>query len=143
MIRRPPRSTLFPYTTLFRSLNKSLTLGGSQDKRSVALPEQAQDLLSFAYHLALTAPHSGTVRLFITNGRKLDSYDYEVIGEESLETPLGPLVTQHLARRRGTSGEGAEIWLAVDYHYLPVKARLIDKKGDIAEQVASEIRVSP
>src|SRR5436305_5017341 len=25
MIRRPPRSTLFPYTTLFRSLNQSLT----------------------------------------------------------------------------------------------------------------------
>src|SRR2546430_5936293 len=25
MIRRPPRSTLFPYTTLFRSRNKSLT----------------------------------------------------------------------------------------------------------------------
>src|SRR2546422_5305978 len=24
MIRRPPRSTLFPYTTLFRSLSKSL-----------------------------------------------------------------------------------------------------------------------
>src|SRR5260221_7231670 len=29
MIRRPPRSTLFPYTTLFRSLLKSLTQGGS------------------------------------------------------------------------------------------------------------------
>src|SRR2546430_13504223 len=29
MIRRPPRSTLFPYTTLFRSL----------DRRSKALPE--------------------------------------------------------------------------------------------------------
>src|SRR5260221_3612298 len=29
MIRRPPRSTLFPYTTLFRSLLKSLTTGGS------------------------------------------------------------------------------------------------------------------
>src|SRR2546422_6141631 len=25
MIRRPPRSTLFPYTTLFRSLNTTLT----------------------------------------------------------------------------------------------------------------------
>src|SRR5256885_4759504 len=25
MIRRPPRSTLFPYTTLFRSLNKAQT----------------------------------------------------------------------------------------------------------------------
>src|SRR3989454_12013052 len=28
MIRRPPRSTLFPYTTLFRSLVSSLAAGG-------------------------------------------------------------------------------------------------------------------
>src|SRR2546425_6233600 len=27
MIRRPPRSTLFPYTTLFRSLGEALALG--------------------------------------------------------------------------------------------------------------------
>src|SRR2546427_8559179 len=27
MIRRPPRSTLFPYTTLFRSSNTQITLG--------------------------------------------------------------------------------------------------------------------
>src|SRR5689334_24516959 len=27
MIRRPPRSTLFPYTTLFRSLNTTAALG--------------------------------------------------------------------------------------------------------------------
>src|SRR5258708_27403753 len=28
MIRRPPRSTLFPYTTLFRSLGNDLCAGG-------------------------------------------------------------------------------------------------------------------
>src|SRR5256885_13010025 len=28
MIRRPPRSTLFPYTTLFRSVTKAKTAGG-------------------------------------------------------------------------------------------------------------------
>src|SRR3712207_7630240 len=28
MIRRPPRSTLFPYTTLFRSRSAVVTLGG-------------------------------------------------------------------------------------------------------------------
>src|SRR3712207_7885360 len=27
MIRRPPRSTLFPYTTLFRSIREALSLG--------------------------------------------------------------------------------------------------------------------
>src|SRR2546425_5747640 len=31
MIRRPPRSTLFPYTTLFRSTRGNLTLGISGD----------------------------------------------------------------------------------------------------------------
>src|SRR5260221_1733460 len=29
MIRRPPRSTLFPYTTLFRSVNDAVSFGGS------------------------------------------------------------------------------------------------------------------
>src|SRR2546427_6683730 len=33
MIRRPPRSTLFPYTTLFRSLNE-LCRGGDRHRRA-------------------------------------------------------------------------------------------------------------
>src|SRR3712207_7237013 len=36
MIRRPPRSTLFPYTTLFRSLRAGLAA------RSTALPSAAE-----------------------------------------------------------------------------------------------------
>src|SRR2546430_6962839 len=31
MIRRPPRSTLFPYTTLFRSLAKRAVEGGEKE----------------------------------------------------------------------------------------------------------------
>src|SRR3712207_7169993 len=30
MIRRPPRSTLFPYTTLFRSLQRRVDVGGQR-----------------------------------------------------------------------------------------------------------------
>src|SRR5256885_5479963 len=37
MIRRPPRSTLFPYTTLFRSKNLVITLKyGNTRERSIA-----------------------------------------------------------------------------------------------------------
>src|SRR2546430_4849651 len=36
MIRRPPRSTLFPYTTLFRSLGEILELAG---QRGMLMPE--------------------------------------------------------------------------------------------------------
>src|SRR3712207_7253677 len=36
MIRRPPRSTLFPYTTLFRSCSTPKTAPGGGRKRTVA-----------------------------------------------------------------------------------------------------------
>src|SRR5260221_4420661 len=36
MIRRPPRSTLFPYTTLFRSLNNPYSGGGDYTVASAA-----------------------------------------------------------------------------------------------------------
>src|SRR2546429_3227458 len=39
MIRRPPRSTLFPYTTLFRSHRQLLPLGGPRHSRN---PHQDQ-----------------------------------------------------------------------------------------------------
>src|SRR5262245_63796629 len=45
MIRRPPRSTLFPYTTLFRSLEEIPVLGRS--------PREVDGL----------APHDGAVRI--------------------------------------------------------------------------------
>src|SRR2546430_7730222 len=37
MIRRPPRSTLFPYTTLFRSVNVSARIICHSDKRIVTV----------------------------------------------------------------------------------------------------------
>src|SRR5436305_8281003 len=40
MIRRPPRSTLFPYTTLFRSL--TLSVCKLRDAVRLALPEAAR-----------------------------------------------------------------------------------------------------
>src|SRR2546422_5570834 len=40
MIRRPPRSTLFPYTTLFRSLVRVLKLGAIHLDHRPRVPEQ-------------------------------------------------------------------------------------------------------
>src|SRR2546427_9318324 len=40
MIRRPPRSTLFPYTTLFRSLEQLLERAGYTHLRSTTDPRE-------------------------------------------------------------------------------------------------------
>src|SRR2546427_8793895 len=43
MIRRPPRSTLFPYTTLFRSLVLTASSDHKMDVLAKATPRGAQD----------------------------------------------------------------------------------------------------
>src|SRR5258708_25788320 len=56
MIRRPPRSTLFPYTTLFRSVVYSQAASGNRDAMAIGLvdhfnivisPSQVDDTLRF------------------------------------------------------------------------------------------------
>src|SRR5258705_2015700 len=51
MIRRPPRSTLFPYTTLFRSILDLLVLGGLGDDPQVDQEGQHVVLLGRRVHL--------------------------------------------------------------------------------------------
>src|SRR5260370_14312687 len=51
MIRRPPRSTLFPYTTLFRSLNvAAVPLLGSLAKESGQLDGMTEEIIRLEEH---------------------------------------------------------------------------------------------
>ena len=119
--------------------SRQLRFGRANDQKTQPLSPGTQDVLSVLYQLALTAPHAGTLDLAVTNGRKFDHYVYRVVGEEMLETPMGTLKTQHLAKASDGSGDGLDVWLATDYHYLPVRLHITDKKGDTAEQVATSI----
>ena len=119
---------------------QTLYLTSEGRESSAKLVPGVLDMLSFAYQFAFSLPESGDIRVSLTNGRKLDSYSYRIVAEESLETPLGVLKTLHLSKLHNPGEDGTEIWLGMDYHYLPVKIRQIDKKGDSAEQVITEIR---
>src|SRR3989454_9624428 len=44
MIRRPPRSTLFPYTTLFRSVGSTLIVFGEAGEAIPTRPEAAKPI---------------------------------------------------------------------------------------------------
>jgi len=62
MIRRPPRSTLFPYTTLFRSLLvKAVSGGGGKGMRTVAEPAELVNAVQAARSEAETAFGDATV----------------------------------------------------------------------------------
>jgi uncharacterized protein DUF3108 len=111
----------------------------SPGEHSLELPDSTQDILSFLFQFALFPPENGTLHSAITNGRKLDTYFYEPIGEETLDLPLGRVKTRRWSRQHSLVEEGMDVWLAVQDNYLPVKIRYIDKEGRVVEQVATAI----
>src|SRR3712207_776341 len=62
MIRRPPRSTLFPYTTLFRSPSPAKRGPLQLDGMSLE-PEEAGDVIAFVFK-TLADPFAGRVNWF-------------------------------------------------------------------------------
>src|SRR5258708_24116753 len=68
MIRRPPRSTLFPYTTLFRSLGES---------RDVSVLQKDQELLTVLSELRQDA-EAGLFAEFLQKIKRKNSWWYRV-----------------------------------------------------------------
>jgi Protein of unknown function (DUF3108) len=69
----------------------------------------------------------GTVDIPLALPHKVDVWTYDVIGEEVLDTPFGPLPSIHLKPRRAVVKAGelsAEIWFAPQLRYLPVRIRI-------------------
>ncbi len=112
-------------------------------QRGVALPADAQDLVSFMYQLGLVPLAPGRIELPITNGWKLERYELEIGGEERLDTPFGALRAVPVRQVRQPGQESIELWLAAEYRWLPVRIRFFDRDGEPSgEQLVSEIRVS-
>src|SRR5260221_4614233 len=67
MIRRPPRSTLFPYTTLFRSRNAWLTAGFPVETPATTVDRQCGSSQQ-AIHFAANLIQSGIADITIAGG---------------------------------------------------------------------------
>ncbi len=94
----------------------------------LAYADGLQDALSLFFQFALVAPPAGAMSFPVFNGKKVRTYTYEVRGEETLQTAVGPLRTLHLARVADPDGR-FEAWLAIDRHYLPVRVLKGDADG--------------
>ncbi len=115
-----------------------LTLENTKRTISVALPEGTQDLLSFMFQFMFEPPLD-EMQLSITNGKKLRFYTYSFEGEDQLQTKIGNLRAMHIGRSTGDGDEKTELWLAVDFHYLPVKIRQTEKDGSVIEQIVTSL----
>lgn len=115
-----------------------LTLKTGDQQESHDLPQNAQDILSFMFQFMFVPPLQ-EMHVVLTNGRRMGEYEYEFEGEEPLQVADQTLQTVHLAHTRGEQSDKIDFWLASEYRYIPVKIRIINKKGQVIEQVATRI----
>jgi hypothetical protein len=121
----------------------SLNYGYAHEQKSAPLPADAQDFMSFIFQYVLAPPAPGRYRVPITTGTRFEVYEIVVSGEERIETPLGDLRVLPIRQLPRPGEESIEIWLAADYHYLPVRIRHFNRSGNFSgEQMVNEIRIS-
>lgn len=97
-----------------------------------------QDLLSAFYQLG-RQPVEGGVELTLTTGRKVETYNFAVLGEEKLLLRFGEVRTWHLKSGGEPGKDATEVWLAPTLRGLPVQIRYSDRNGDTYVQVAEAL----
>lgn len=112
--------------------------------KDVPLSVGTQDLASFGYQF-MYRPEvlKDVLTVTLTTGKKLNEYHYNVAEVAPLHLAGNEYKVLHLApQSAGEQGqETKELWLAADYHYLPVKILLVDENGQKLEQVLTELHI--
>src|SRR2546422_11332628 len=100
MIRRPPRSTLFPYTTLFRSCAALVRAIRSGDLDRITIPEAPLDILAQQVVAMCAAEDWKEDELFALARR---SYPYRELTRADFDAVV-EMLSEGIAARRGRYG---------------------------------------
>ena len=132
--RKPKRAVDFDWDA------KLIKLTDGVNVQTLALPYNTFDQTSFAYAFAFMPPGDEILPVYLTDGRKLSDYKYQIIGREKLKTSLGELETVHFQKvQEADDKRGFEVWLSVQHHYLPVRIRFIEKNGTVLDSTVTAI----
>jgi hypothetical protein len=133
--RRDPRSIDFDWAA--RRVSFSHT-GGSEPTQP-----QMQDRLSLMMQLAWRhrrQPGVSTFEMPVAGPRHVSTYVFRVEGEETVTMPAGRFEAVKFERRKESSDDEFEVWLAPSLCSLPVRLRFADDKGLVIEQRLSAVR---
>lgn len=107
--------------------------------RTEPVPADTQDRLSFLLALAFFSQKGEPISFHVADGRGMSRHTYRPNGRERLAIPAGEFDTVKLIRKNEGSGEVAEIWLASNRDYLPVRIVVLENDGTRYEHVATRI----
>ena len=103
---------------------------GERRERLAGVQDTASQFIQLTY-LFSTRPGllrvGGMVSFPLALPRTMDSYGYDVVEAETLNTPVGALLGYHLKPRPRPTHRNeltAQLWIAPELRYLPVRIRI-------------------
>jgi Protein of unknown function (DUF3108) len=133
-------------TAEFKPASNELKIIKHGETHVMPLPQRMQDMQSFLFQMAHDAPSLGNdpaarITVNVTNARKVYQYKFLRVGEETLDTRMGPIATIHLKSESSNPEDVYEVWLAPSQFYMPVKLKFYMGRFAV-EQVATRINVT-
>jgi len=114
------------------------------NKQTVPLPPNTWDTASFPWNFAFARSQPKELHAYVTDGRRVTEYKYEILGREKLDTPLGRIETLHVRKIQEEGDQRSfEVWLAVDQHLLPARVRATEKDGTAFDSTVESVKLGP
>ena len=128
------RSASFDWTA------SQLHLTDGDKKQTVQLRPNTWDTATLACAFAFSLPDGKVQQLYMTDGRRVTEYKYSVFGREKLATPFGELDTVHVKKIQEEGDKRSfDAWLAIDRHFLLVRARATEKSGIVFDWTVESV----
>jgi hypothetical protein len=107
---------------------------------NLGIQDRASVLMQLA-GIGLGGPEQlqGRIAVVVAGADAATVETYEVLGMETLATPLGAVAAWHLAQAAAPGRARLEVWLAPERGWLPVQLRLTGADGAVTTQSASAI----
>ena len=113
---------------------KTATFNFDGKTETQALPEHLQDRLSLAHQFRYWPKAQNTLRLPVSNGKKITVYNLVRGGEETITVPAGSFLSTRYTRELSADDEGISVWYS-EKLAAPIKIIVEEKKGVLTEQV--------
>jgi Protein of unknown function (DUF3108) len=118
-------------------------LADENSQQTVPLPENTWDQGSFAYNFAFAGLSKPIFHIYLTDGRRIQEYEYMVVGKETIDTKLGRLETIHVKKIQPPGDKrGFDAWVSPTHQNLPVRMRITEKDGTAFDSVIAKIDYS-
>jgi len=132
------RSAKFDWNTM------QLTLIQQKRRTVMPLPDDTQDRLSaMSQFIFLSLAKTDTLNFHMTNGGKLDIYNYRITHDQSVTVPLGTYKALYVASVPEAGVNRTEIWLAAEHFNFPYKMVITDPDGGQLSQELTKFTSIP